>query len=275
MAQTKNATETSTLTINNIEVTYSNVILVLRGVSLEVKPGKIVSLLGPNGAGKSTTLKAISGLLKSETGEVTRGNIMWGEERLDTLSAEDIVDRQIVQVIEGRPLFQHLTVEENLRVGGMTYENGRHIKEDIERVFYYFPRLKAMYRRVSGYLSGGEAQMLVIGRALMAHPKLLMLDEPSLGLAPMLVQEIFEIVREINQREGVSLLIVEQNARVALQLADYGYVMENGRIVLDGPAEQLRENEDIKEFYLGLNQMGERKSYRDVKHYKRRKRWLG
>ena len=275
MAETQTSITTNTLTINNIEVTYSNVILVLRGVSLKVEPGKIVSLLGPNGAGKSTTLKAISGLLRSETGEVTRGSILWDDEHLDTLSAEDIVERQIVQVIEGRPLFQHLTVEENLRVGSMTYEGGRHSRDDIERVYYYFPRLKAMHRRVSGYLSGGEAQMLVIGRALMAHPKLLMLDEPSLGLAPMLVHEIFEIIREINQREGVSLLIVEQNARVALQLADYGYVMENGRIVLDGPAEQLRENEDIKEFYLGLNQMGERKSYRDVKHYKRRKRWLG
>jgi branched-chain amino acid transport system ATP-binding protein len=264
-----------TLTINNIEVTYSNVILVLRGVSLKVEPGQVVSLLGPNGAGKSTTLKAISGLLKSETGEVTRGNILWDDTRLDLLSPEDIVRRQIVQVIEGRPLFQHLTVEENLRVGAMTYENGRHFRDDVERVFHYFPRLKDMQRRTSGYLSGGEAQMLVIGRAMMAHPRLLMLDEPSLGLAPMLVSQIFEIVREINEREGISLLVVEQNARVALQIADYGYVMENGRIVLDGPAEQLRENEDIKEFYLGLNQMGERKSYRDVKHYKRRKRWLG
>ena len=266
---------TETLTVNNIEVTYSSVILVLRGVSLKVEPGKVVSLLGPNGAGKSTTLKAISGLLKSETGEVTRGNILWDDERLDVLSPEDIVQRQIIQVIEGRPLFRHLTIEENLRVGAMTYDNGRHYHEDVEKVFHYFPRLKDLRRRTSGYLSGGEAQMLVIGRALMGHPKLLMLDEPSLGLAPMLVAQIFDIVREINQREGISLLVVEQNARVALQIADYGYVMENGRVVLDGPAEQLRENEDIKEFYLGLNQMGERKSYREVKHYKRRKRWLG
>lgn len=268
-------TVNNTLTINNIEVTYSNVILVLRGVSLKVEPGQVVSLLGPNGAGKSTTLKAISGLLKSETGEVTRGNITWGDMRLDTMNAEAIVRNQIIQVIEGRPLFRHLTVEENLRIGSMTYHGGREYSTDVDKVYQYFPRLKAMHNRISGYLSGGEAQMLVIGRALMGHPKLLMLDEPSLGLAPMLVEEIFEIVRDINQHEGMSLLVVEQNARVALALADYGYVMENGRIVLDGPAEQLRENEDIKEFYLGLNQMGERKSYRDVKHYKRRKRWLG
>jgi branched-chain amino acid transport system ATP-binding protein len=273
--ESRSLVTTETLTVNNIEVTYSNVILVLRGVSLKVEPGQVVSLLGPNGAGKSTTLKAISGILKSETGEVTRGNIVWDDVRLDVLSPEDIVHRQIIQVIEGRPLFRHLTVEENLRVGAMTYTGAKYYQEDVERVFHYFPRLKDLRRRTSGYLSGGEAQMLVIGRALMGHPKLLMLDEPSLGLAPMLVAQIFEIVREINEREGISLLVVEQNARVALQIADYGYVMENGRIVLDGPAEQLRENEDIKEFYLGLNQMGERKSYREVKHYKRRKRWLG
>lgn len=268
-------TVNNTLYINNIEVTYSSVILVLRGLSLKVEPGQVVSLLGPNGAGKSTTLKAISGLLRSETGEVTRGNIMWGDTRLDTLTGEEIVRKQIIQVIEGRPLFRHLTVEENLRVGSMTYDGGKHFKNDIERVYHYFPRLKDMRKRISGYLSGGEGQMLVIGRALMGHPKLMMLDEPSLGLAPMLVQEIFEIVREINEREGMSVLLVEQNALAALSLADYGYVMENGRIVLDGPAAQLRENEDIKEFYLGLNQSGERKSYKDVKHYKRRKRWLG
>ena len=272
----RNISVQNTLTLNNIEVTYSGVILVLRGVSLSVKPGQVVSLLGPNGAGKSTTLKAISGLLRSETGEVTRGNIHWGDDlRLDKLSAEEIVRHQVIQVIEGRPLFQHLTVEENLRVGAITYKGGSEFKQDLERVYHYFPRLREMQKRTSGYLSGGEAQMLVIGRALMGHPKLLMLDEPSLGLAPMLVEEIFEIIKDINSSEGMSLLIVEQNARVALGLADYGYVMENGRIVLDGPAEQLRENEDIKEFYLGLNQMGERKSYREVKHYKRRKRWLG
>ena len=263
------------LVINNIEVTYSSVILVLRGVSLKVEPGQIVSLLGPNGAGKSTTLKAISGLLKSELGEITRGNIMLGSQRLDMMTAEDVVRSGVVQVIEGRPLFQHLTVEENLRVGGQVYHNGREIRQDLERVYQYFPRLADLRHRTSGYLSGGEGQMLVIGRALMAHPRLLMLDEPSLGLAPLLVQEIFRIVGEINQSENLSILIVEQNAVAALELADYGYVMENGRIVLDGPAEQLRENEDIKEFYLGLDHSGERKSYRDVKHYKRRKRWLG
>lgn len=266
---------TKTLSINNIEVVYNSVILVLRGITLQVEPGKVVSLLGPNGAGKSTTLKAISGLLHSELGEVTRGQISWGDERIDHQSAEDIVRTGLIQVIEGRPLFQHLTVEENLRVGGMVYQGGRHIKDDLERVYHYFPRLKDLSKRVSGYLSGGEGQMLVIGRAMMAHPQLMMLDEPSLGLAPMLVKEIFEIVRDINKREGVSILIVEQNARAALELADYGYVMENGRIVLDGSAEQLRENEDIKEFYLGLNQAGGRKNYREVKHYKRRKRWLG
>lgn len=263
------------LSINNIEVTYARVILVLRGISLQVAAGQVVALLGPNGAGKSTTLKAVSGLLKSEDGEITRGNITWGGQRLDTLAAEDIVRKGIIQVIEGRPLFRHLTVEENLRVGSMTYEGGRHAKDDLERVFHYFPRLRDLRKRVSGYLSGGEGQMLVIGRALMAHPKLIMLDEPSLGLAPMLVAEIFNIVREINRQEGVSVLLVEQNARAALELADHGYVMENGRIVLDGPAANLRENEDIKEFYLGLSQSGERKSYREVKHYKRRKRWLG
>ncbi|MGQ9910637.1 MAG: ABC transporter ATP-binding protein [Candidatus Flexifilum sp.] len=263
------------LAVNNIEVIYNSVILVLRGVSFEVKPGQVVALLGANGAGKSTTLKAISGLLSSELGEVTRGSIVFNDERIDRLNTEDIVRRGIVQVIEGRPMFQHLTVEENLRVGAMAYHGGRYARQDLERVYHYFPRLKDLRHRVSGYLSGGEGQMMVIGRALMAHPKLIMLDEPSLGLAPMLVQEIFRIVGEINKAEGTSVLLVEQNARAALSLVDYGYVMENGRIVLDGPAAQLAENEDIKEFYLGLNQLGERKSYKEVKHYKRRKRWLG
>ena len=263
------------LIVNNIEVVYNSVILVLRGISFRVEPGKVVTLLGSNGAGKTTTLKAISGLLRTELGEVTRGSITWNDQRIDTRNAEDIVRRGIIQVIEGRPLFQHLTVEENLRVGAMVHEGGRRFAQDIERVYHYFPLLREMRQRVSGYLSGGEQQMLVIGRGLLAHPKLMMLDEPSLGLAPMLVAEIFEIVRTINQQEGVSVLLVEQNARAALALADYGYVMEQGRIVLDGPGAQLRENEDIKEFYLGLNTSGERKSYRDVKHYKRRKRWLG
>ncbi len=264
-----------TLSVNNIEVVYSGVILVLRGVTLEVAAGKVVSLLGPNGAGKSTALKAISGLLQAELGEVTRGAIHWGSERLDQLSAEDIVRKGLVQVIEGRPLFRHLTVEENLRLGGMAYPGERQLRADLQRVYQYFPALSKLRKRVSGYLSGGEGQMLVIGRALMAHPQILLLDEPSLGLAPLLVREIFGIIREINRQEGVSILLVEQNARAALALADYAYVMENGRIVLDGPAAQLRENEDIKEFYLGLNQAGGRKHYRDVKHYKRRKRWLG
>ncbi len=263
------------LTVNNIEVIYNGVILVLRGVTFKVEAGQVVSLLGPNGAGKSTTLKAISGLLKTELGEITRGNIQWNDERLDAYSAEDIVRKGIIQVIEGRPLFQHLTIEENLQTGSMVYEGGRQYKRDLDMVFNYFPRLRDMRKRVSGYLSGGEGQMLVIGRALMGHPKLIMLDEPSLGLAPMLVAEIFEIVRDIRAKEKVSVLLVEQNARAALELADYGYVMENGRVVLDGPAAQLRENEDIKEFYLGLNTSGERKSYKEVKHYKRRKRWLG
>ena len=273
--KTAELTTTRTLSINNIEVVYNSVILVLRGITLEVAPGAVVSLLGPNGAGKSTTLKAVSGLLKAELGEVTRGQILWGDERLDVLSAEDVVRMGLVQVIEGRLLFRHLTVEENLRVGGMVYQGGRSIRDDLERVYHYFPRLRDLSKRVSGYLSGGEGQMLVIGRAMMSHPQILMLDEPSLGLAPLLVHEIFEIIHEIKRREGMSVLIVEQNARAALELADYAYVMENGRIVLDGPAEQLRENEDIKEFYLGLNQAGGRKNYREVKHYKRRKRWLG
>ena len=271
----KAVTTTRSLSLSNVEVVYSSVILVLRGITLKVPPGKVVSLLGPNGAGKSTTLKAISGLLKAELGEVTRGQIMWGEERLDTLSAEEVVRKGLVQVIEGRLLFRHLTVEENLRVGGMVYQGGRHIRDDLERVYLYFPRLRELSSRVSGYLSGGEGQMLVIGRAMMAHPQILMLDEPSLGLAPLLVKEIFEIIRDINRQEGMSVLLVEQNARAALDLADYSYVMEDGRIVLDGPAAQMRENEDIKEFYLGLNQAGGRKNYREVKHYKRRKRWLG
>ena len=271
----KSLTTTKTLSVNNIEVVYNSVILVLRGITLEIQPGKVVSLLGPNGAGKSTTLKAISGLLRAELGAVTRGQIMWGDERLDSLSAEEVVRKGLVPVIEGRLLFRHLTVEENLRVGGMVYEGGRYIRDDLERVYRYFPRLRDLSKRISGYLSGGEGQMLVIGRAMMAHPQILMLDEPSLGLAPLLVKEIFAIIREINEQEGVSVLIVEQNARAALELADYGYVMENGRIVLDGPAAQMRENEDIKEFYLGLNQAGGRKNFREVKHYRRRKRWLG
>ncbi len=264
------------LKLNNIEVVYSDVILVLRGVSLEVPDGEIVSLLGANGAGKSTTLKAISGLLKAQLGEVTRGNIEFDGHRIDNMSAEEIVRLGIVQVHEGRPLFGHLTVEENLRTGALFRgASSAEVRTGIEEVYHFFPRLREFRNRTSGYLSGGEQQMVVIGRALMAKPKLMLLDEPSLGLAPMLVQNIFDIVQQINKESGVSILLVEQNANVALKKANYAYVMENGRIVLDGSAEQLSENADIKEFYLGLSQVGERKSYRDVKHYKRRKRWIG
>ncbi|MCL4867333.1 MAG: ABC transporter ATP-binding protein [Anaerolineae bacterium] len=264
------------LKINNIEVVYSNVILVLRGVSLEVPGGQIVSLLGANGAGKSTTLKAISGLLRAQLGEVTRGTIEFDGQRIDKLSAEEIVRLGIVQVLEGRPLFSHLTVEENLRAGALFRSASESsIKHDLDEVYHFFPRLQGLRHRTSGYLSGGEQQMTVIGRALMAKPRLMLLDEPSLGLAPLLVQDIFNIIKRINEESGVSILLVEQNARVALKTAAYAYVMETGRVVLDGPASQLAENADIKEFYLGLTHLGERKSYRDVKHYKRRKRWLG
>jgi branched-chain amino acid transport system ATP-binding protein len=265
------------LKVNNIEVIYSDVILVLRGISITVEKGQIVAILGANGAGKSTTLKAISGLLVSEDGEVTRGSIEMDGRRLDKLSAETIVrELGIIQVLEGRRQFQHLTVEENLHVGAIARGHDRAmLDQDLERVYHYFPRLKDLRKGVSGYLSGGEQQMLVIGRGLMARPKLLLLDEPSIGLAPLLVQEIFQVISQINQEDNIPILLVEQNARLALEVADYAYVMETGRIVLDGPADQLAENEDIKEFYLGLTQLGERKSYRDVKHYKRRKRWLG
>jgi len=263
------------LKVHNIEVIYSDVILVLRGVSIEVKEGQIVTLLGANGAGKTTTLKAISGLLRSQQGEITRGSIEFSGQRIDKLRPDEIVRLGIVQVMEGRRLFTHLTVEENLQVGSMTRSDRVSIKRDMEMVYHYFPRLKDLRRNISGFLSGGEQQMLVIGRGLMGSPKLMLLDEPSLGLAPLLVEEIFEVVKRINREEGTSILLVEQNARAALDVVDYGYVMENGRVVLDGPAEMLRENEDIKEFYLGLTRVGERKSYRDVKHYKRRKRWLG
>ncbi len=266
------------LLLNNVEVIYSDVIQVLRGVSMQAPDGKIVALLGANGAGKTTTLRAISGLLRAREGKVTRGSIEFDGRRIETLDPENIVRLGIVQVLEGRRLFQHLTVEENLALGGIA--RGRTasrstVNRDLEQVYQYFPRLKDLRKRVSGYLSGGEQQMLVIGRGLMAHPKLMLLDEPSLGLAPLLVQEIFEEIRRMSEQEGMAILLVEQNARVALKIADYAYVMENGRVALDGPSAQLAENEDIKEFYLGLTQVGARKSYRDVKHYKRRKRWLG
>jgi branched-chain amino acid transport system ATP-binding protein len=263
------------LKINNIEVIYSNVILVLRGVSIEVKEGQIVTLLGANGAGKTTTLEAISGLLHTQEGEVTRGTIEFNGQRIDRMRPDEIVRMGIVQVLEGHRVFEHLTVEENLMVGALVRPPDQEVKRDMERVYSLFPLLKDLRNNTSGYLSGGEKQMLVIGRALMAHPKLMLLDEPSLGLAPLLVEGIFNAIRQINEEDGVTILLVEQNARYAMDVASYGYVMENGRVVLDGPSEQLAENEDIKEFYLGLTQVGERKSYRDVKHYKRRKRWLG
>jgi branched-chain amino acid transport system ATP-binding protein len=262
------------LQVNNIEVVYMNVIQVLRGVSLEVGDGKIVALLGANGAGKTTTLKAISGLLKTEEGEVTDGSIDFDGQRIDRYGPEDIAAMGISQVMEGRRVLEHLSVEENLLVGAYRRKDRAGVKRDMEVVFDYFPRLKDLRRRTSGYLSGGEQQMLVIGRALMARPKLMLLDEPSLGLAPLLVQEIYEITRRINVEQKMSILLVEQNARAALGIADYGYVMENGRIVLGGPAERLRDNEDVKEFYMGLSAVGSRKSYREVKHYRRRKRWL-
>ncbi len=266
------------LKLNNVEVVYSDVIQVLRGVSIEVPDGKIAGLLGANGAGKSTTLKAISGLLRTQEGEVTRGSVELDGQRIDRFPPEEIVQLGIVQVLEGRRLFRHLTVEENLLLGGLARpQTSRRssTSQDLEQVYHYFPRLKDLRRRTSGYLSGGEQQMLVIGRALMAHPKLMLLDEPSLGLAPLLVKEIFHVISQMSADEGMAILLVEQNARMALSVADYAYVMEDGRVVLDGSAEVLRENEDIKEFYLGLTRVGERKSYRDVKHYKRRKRWLG
>lgn len=263
------------LKLNNIEVIYSNVILVLKGVSLEVSDGSIVSLLGANGAGKTTTLKAISGLLHTELGAVTRGNIQFNNERIDREKPEDIVAKGIVQVMEGRMIFEHLSVEENLRVGARRRGGGSDAKKDLDMVYSYFSKLKNLRNHMSGYLSGGEQQMLVIGRALMGHPKLILLDEPSLGLAPLLVEQIFDIVKSINTEEKTAILLVEQNALAALTIASYGYVMENGRIVLDGPADKLRDNDDVREFYLGLSQMGEKKSYRHIKHYKRRKRWLG
>ena len=262
------------LELKNIEVIYSDVILVLKGTSLEVPEGKIVALLGANGAGKTTTLKAISGVLRTELGEVTDGSIEFEDERLDRLDPEEVVRRGIVQVMEGRRLFEHLTVEENLFVGAYLRKDTQGIREDLTKVYDYFPILVHLKRSVSGYLSGGERQMVVMGRAMMALPKIMLLDEPSMGLSPLLVKEIFKIIRQINDQEGVAILLVEQNARIGLALSTHGYVMENGRIVLDGPSEKLLENEDVKEFYLGLSEMGKRKSYREVKHYKRRKRWL-
>jgi branched-chain amino acid transport system ATP-binding protein len=262
------------LAVNNIEVIYDHVILVLKGVSLEVPDGRVVALLGANGAGKSTTLKAISNLLRAERGEVTKGSVEFDGERIDQLNPSEVVKRGGVQVMEGRHCFAHLTVEENLLTGAFTRRANRsEITADLEKVYAYFPRLKHRRASQAGYTSGGEQQMTAVGRALMARPRMILLDEPSMGLAPQIVEEIFEIVRGLNQREKVSFLLAEQNTNVALRHADYGYILENGRVVLDGVAGDLAVNEDVKEFYLGISGSG-RKSYRDAKHYRRRKRWL-
>jgi branched-chain amino acid transport system ATP-binding protein len=262
------------LSINNIEVIYDHVILVLKGVSLEVPKGKIVALLGANGAGKSTTLKAISNLLRTERGEVTKGSIEFDGKRTDKLTTNDLVKLGVVQVMEGRHCFGHLSVEENLLTGAYTRKVSRaELKNDLEKVYHYFPRLKTRRTSQSGYTSGGEQQMTAVGRALMAKPSMILLDEPSMGLAPQIVAEIFEIVKDLNAKEGVSFLLAEQNTNVALKYADYGYILENGRVVMDGAAKDLASNEDVKEFYLGVSS-GERKSFRDVKSYRRRKRWL-
>jgi branched-chain amino acid transport system ATP-binding protein len=260
------------LAVSNVEVIYDHVILVLKGVSLQVQEGQIVALLGANGAGKSTTLKSISNLLRAERGDVTKGQIEFQGQRIDQLNPAELVRRGICQVMEGRHCFQHLTVEENLLTGAYTRGNAD-LREDLERVYRYFPRLKERRKSQSGYTSGGEQQMTAIGRALMARPKMILLDEPSMGLAPQLVEEIFEIVKELNQKEKVSFLLAEQNTNIALKYADYGYILENGRVVMDGEGKSLAENEDVKEFYLGFSS-GERKSFRDVKSYRRRKRWL-
>jgi branched-chain amino acid transport system ATP-binding protein len=269
------ATNTGLLTLNNVEVIYNHVVLVLKGVSLSVAEGAVVALLGANGAGKTTTLKAISNLLHAERGEVTKGAILYRGEEVHRRNPSDLVRRGLIQVMEGRHCFGHLTVEENLLTGAFTRASaGRAaIAEDLERVYKYFPRLKERRRSLAGYISGGEQQMTAIGRALMARPTLILLDEPSMGLAPQLVAEIFAIVDRLNKDERVSFLLAEQNATIALKYADYGYILENGRIVLDGEGGKLRDNADVREFYLGLGTAG-RRSFRDVKHYRRRKRWL-
>jgi len=264
----------SFLAVNNIEVIYNHVILVLKGVSLKVPEGGVIALLGANGAGKTTTLKAISNLLRAERGEVTKGSIKVMGERVDALTPNELVRRGVIQVMEGRHSFEHLTVEENLLTGAYTRRDSKaSINLDIEKVYHYFPRLKDRRNSTAGYTSGGEQQMMVIGRALMAKPKMILLDEPSMGLAPQLVEEIFDIISDLNNEEGVSFLLAEQNTMVALRHAQYGYILENGRVVMDGDAKHLRENEDVKEFYLGLS-TGGKKSFRDSKNYRRRKRWL-
>ncbi|KDP83305.1 MULTISPECIES: ABC transporter ATP-binding protein [Cupriavidus] len=269
----------SLLSVNNIEVIYDHVILVLKGVSLDVPEGRIVALLGANGAGKTTTLKAISNLLHAERGDVTKGSIEYRGNRVDRLTPNELVKRGVIQVMEGRHCFAHLTLEENLLTGAYTRGLSRSETRDaLERIYDYFPRLKTRRKSQAGYTSGGEQQMCAIGRAMMAKPSMILLDEPSMGLAPQIVEEIFEIVRDLNQREKVSFLLAEQNTMVALRYADYGYILENGRVVMDGAAEALRTNEDVKEFYLGVaandGEGGGRSSFRDVKSYRRRKRWL-
>jgi branched-chain amino acid transport system ATP-binding protein len=272
--QTAAAVPDNYLSINNIEVIYDHVILVLKGVSLHVPKGKIVALLGANGAGKSTTLKAISNLLRAERGDVTKGSVEYKGNRIDQLTPNELVKRGVIQVMEGRHCFGHLTIEENLLTGAYTRSISRgELKDSLEKVYHYFPRLKTRRTSQAGYTSGGEQQMCAIGRALMAKPEMILLDEPSMGLAPQIVEEIFEIVKDLNSRENVSFLLAEQNTMVALRYADFGYILENGRVVMEGDAEDLRTNEDVKEFYLGLSSAG-RKSFKDVKHYRRRKRWL-
>ncbi|GGO30767.1 ABC transporter ATP-binding protein [Deinococcus humi] len=260
------------LTVNNVEVVYHDIIQVLRGVSLTVRAGQVTSLLGTNGAGKTTTLRAISGLLKPENGKIREGTISFAGRTLSALNGTEVVKSGVVQVPEGRRVFKHLSVEENLRAGAILGRGNWHA--DLERIYTYFPKLPALRHKQAGYTSGGEQQMIAIGRALMAHPRVLLLDEPSLGLAPLLVAEIFDNVRRINREEGLSVLVVEQNANIALRNSDYGYVMENGRIVMEGLSAQLASNPDVKEFYLGVTEGGARKSFRDVKSYKRRKRWM-
>jgi len=261
------------LNVNGIEVIYNHVILVLKGVSLQVPQGRIVAILGGNGAGKTTTLRAISNLLRGERGEVTKGSIELRGERIENLSPADLVQRGVVQVMEGRHCFAHLTIEENLLTGGYTRKNKAEVAANLEKVYNYFPRLKTRRTSQAAYTSGGEQQMCAIGRALMASPNMVLLDEPSMGLAPQIVQEVFEIVKDLNQKEKVTFLLAEQNTNMALKYADYGYIMESGRVVMDGAASELASNEDVKEFYLGVGG-GERKSFKDVKSYKRRKRWL-
>jgi len=262
------------LDVVNIEVVYNSVALVLKGVSLKLREGGIVALLGANGAGKTTTLKAISNLLRAERGEVTKGQIKFRGDRVDNLSPNELVRRGAIQVMEGRHCFGHLNIEENLLTGAFTRRDGRAaIHRDLEKIYGYFPRLKQRRQSLAGYVSGGEQQMCAIGRAMMANPKLILLDEPSMGLAPQVVEEIFEIVRDLNTRENMSFLVAEQNTNLALRYAEFGYIMENGRIVLDGAASTLRDNEDVREFYLGVSG-GDKKSFKDVKSYRRRKRWL-